>query len=104
MNNSKTAPYLASRPGDCCVRGSLHDGESRGRFETVDGVGTYIVEPPEGRANGRILMYFADMYGMFTNGLLVMDTFADAGYLVLGPDYFRGVSAPIPPDDGRRRF
>jgi hypothetical protein len=29
---------------------------------------------------------------MFPNGLLVMDAFADAGYLVLGLDYFRGVN------------
>lgn len=27
---------------------------------------------------------------MFKNGMLVMDGFADAGYLVLGLDYFRG--------------
>lgn len=27
---------------------------------------------------------------MFPNGLLIMDAFADAGYLVLGIDYFRG--------------
>lgn len=29
------------------------------------------------------------VYGMFTNAQLVMDSFADAGYLVLGLDYFK---------------
>jgi hypothetical protein len=28
---------------------------------------------------------------MFPNGLLVMDAFAEAGFLTLGLDYFRGV-------------
>lgn len=27
---------------------------------------------------------------MFSNGLLIMDAFADSGYTVLGLDYFRG--------------
>jgi hypothetical protein len=35
--------------------------------------------------------YFPDVWGFFTNGFLVMDGFADAGYLTLGLDYFRGV-------------
>lgn len=30
------------------------------------------------------------VWGMFNNGLLVMDAFADAGYLTVGLDYFRG--------------
>jgi hypothetical protein len=37
-------------------------------------------------------LYFPDVFGFFPNGLLVMDGFADAGYTVLGLDYFRGVS------------
>lgn len=40
----------------------------------------------------RVLLYFPDVWGIFTNGNLVMDAFADAGYTVLGIDYFRGVS------------
>ncbi|KAI4593148.1 hypothetical protein KJ359_010072 [Pestalotiopsis sp. 9143b] len=51
---------------------------------------TYLSEPPEGKVNGHILLYFPDVWGMATNGLLIMDGFADAGFLVLSPDYFRG--------------
>lgn len=30
--------YLAKPPGDCCIAGSLHDGEPRGAYETVEGI------------------------------------------------------------------
>lgn len=84
--------YLAKPSGECCLRGTLHEGKSRGSFTPIAGVETYITAPPAGKANGHILLYFPDVWGMFPNGLLVMDAFADAGYLVLGLDYFRGVS------------
>lgn len=84
--------YLAKPSGECCLRGTLHEGKSRGSFTPIAGVETYITAPPAGKANGNILLYFPDVWGMFSNGLLVMDAFADAGYLVLGLDYFRGVS------------
>lgn len=83
--------YLAKPSGACCLKGTIHEGESRGRWETITEVETYIVTPPQGKSNGHVLLYFPDVWGMFPNGLLVMDAFADAGYLVLGLDYFRGV-------------
>lgn len=86
--------YLAKPSGPCCLKGTLHKGEARGRWETITGVETYISEPPAGKANGHVLLYFPDVWGMFANGFLVMDGFADAGFLVLGLDYFRGVSTP----------
>ncbi|KAH6954606.1 hypothetical protein DER45DRAFT_586028 [Fusarium avenaceum] len=82
--------YLAKPSGACCLKGTIHEGESKGTWETIAEVKTYISRPPEGKANGNILLYFPDVWGMFPNGLLVMDAFADAGYLVLGLDYFRG--------------
>jgi dienelactone hydrolase len=84
--------YLAKPSGACCLKGTIHEGESKGTWETIAEVETYISRPPEGKANGNILLYFPDVWGMFPNGLLVMDAFADAGYLVLGLDYFRGVN------------
>jgi dienelactone hydrolase len=83
--------YLAKPSGACCLKGTLHEGESHGRWETIEGVETYIATPQKGKANGNVLLYFPDVWGMFPNGLLVMDAFAEAGYLVLGLDYFRGV-------------
>lgn len=86
--------YLAKPSGQCCLKGSIHEGEPRGKFVDVAGVETYMMTPPEPKANGNILLYFPDVWGMFKNGLLVMDGFADAGYLVIGLDYFRGVGIP----------
>lgn len=88
-------PYLAKPSGSCCLKGTIHEGESRGTWETITDVETYISKPTPEKANGNILLYFPDVWGMFPNGLLVMDAFADAGYLVLGLDYFRGVSSGL---------
>ena len=82
-------PWLAKPPGDCCLTGHMHVGDPRGTFETLADVDTYIVHPPEGKANGNIMLYYADVFGMFTNAQLVMDEFANAGYLTLGLDYFQ---------------
>lgn len=87
-----TDNYLAKPSGACCLKGTLHEGESRGTWETITGVETYITTPPANKSNGHVLLYFPDVWGMFPNGLLVMDAFADEGYTVLGLDYFRGVS------------
>ncbi|KAK6723243.1 hypothetical protein SNK04_002094 [Fusarium graminearum] len=86
----KNENFLAKPSGACCLKGTIHEGESRGTWETIADVETYITRPPKEKANGNILLYFPDVWGMFPNGLLVMDAFADAGYLVLGLDYFRG--------------
>jgi dienelactone hydrolase len=82
--------YLAKPSGACCLKGSIHSGEPRGSFSPIAEIETYISKPPQEKANGHILLYFPDVWGMFPNGLLIMDGFADAGYLVLGLDYFRG--------------
>jgi hypothetical protein len=84
--------FLAKPSGACCLKGSIHEGEPRGRMDTIAGIETYISAPPQEKANGHILLYFPDVWGLFNNGLLIMDGFADAGYLVFGLDYFRGVS------------
>jgi dienelactone hydrolase len=86
--------FLAKPSGDCCLKSSIHEGTPRGKIVTLADVETYVVTPPENKANGHILLYFPDVWGLFNNGLLIMDGFADAGYLVLGLDYFRGVNYP----------
>jgi hypothetical protein len=82
---------LAKPSGDCCLKGYIHGGEARGTWKVISNVETYVSEPPEGKANGHILLYFPDVWGMFNNGFLVMDAFAEAGFRVFGIDYFRGV-------------
>lgn len=82
--------YLAQPSGDCCLKGNIHEGEPRGSTETIASVESYIVQPLSGKANGNVLLYFPDVWGFFKNGFLVMDAFADAGYLTVGIDYFQG--------------
>lgn len=94
-SKSSTDAYLAKPSGSCCLKGTIHKGEGRGRWETIANVETYISVPPASKANGNVLLYFPDVWGMFPNGLLVMDAFASVGYTVLGLDYFRGVRLRI---------
>lgn len=83
---------VIAKPSDvCCLQGSLHDGKPRGSTTTVADIETYVVEPPKDKANGNIMLYFPDVWGFFNNGFLIMDGFADAGFLTIGLDYFRGV-------------
>lgn len=94
---SQSETYLAKPPGDCCLEGTIHKGEPRGSFATIANVETYIATPKEGAGNGHVVLYFSDVWGFFVNNFLLMDGFADAGYTVLGLDYFRGVrSSPNP--------
>lgn len=96
-SSTKTSnEYLANPSGLCCLKGTIHEGEARGTWERIAGVDSYITTPPHGKANGHVLLYFPDVWGMFPNGLLVMDAFADAGFLVVGLDYFRGVRHSFP--------
>lgn len=82
---------MAKPSGLCCLNGTIHEGKPRGSWETIADVETYVASPPAGKENGHVLLYFPDVWGMFPNGLLVMDAFAEAGFLTLGLDYFRGV-------------
>lgn len=82
--------YLAQPPGECCFKGTIHEGEPRGTVEKIASVDTYIVHPPEGKDNGHVVIYFPDIWGFFKNGFLIMDGFADAGYTTVGLDYFFG--------------
>jgi dienelactone hydrolase len=84
--------WLAKPSGDCCLKGHLHAGSPQGSFERLADMETYVSQPPKDKANGHIVLYYPDVFGFFTNGLLVMDSFAAAGYLTLGIDYFQGVS------------
>jgi len=83
--------HLSSPPGDHCLTGSLHEGDTRGKVETISEAPTYITSPHPGKGNGNILFYFPDIHGFYNNAFLLMDGFADAGYTVFGIDYFRNV-------------
>lgn len=89
--------YLAQPPDPCCWLGTIHHGTPRGAVETLlDDVPTYVARPAADKANGHVVLYFPDVWGLSNNAMLLMDGFADAGFLTLGMDYFRGVSASAP--------
>lgn len=86
-----TITYLAKPSGVCCLSShTIHSGSPNGSFIPIDALETYISKPAEGEANGHVLIYFPDVWGMHPNSLLIMDYFASCGYTVLCPDYFRG--------------
>lgn len=70
--------WLARPSGACCLKGHLHSGESKGTFERLAGVETYVTKPAAGKDNGNVVIYYPDVFGFFTNGLLVCDSFAEA--------------------------
>ncbi|KAI0756160.1 alpha/beta-hydrolase [Daedaleopsis nitida] len=83
---------LAGPPGECCRQTVQHVGEPRGKIEKVAEVETYVARPASG-SNARIILFFADVYGpMYVNAQLLMDYWAENGYLVVGLDYFEGDS------------
>lgn len=83
--------YLAQPASSSCWLGTIHKGTPRGNLETILDVPTYVSTPTPEKANGHIVLYFPDVWGMSNNAKLLMDGFADAGFLTLGMDYFRGV-------------
>lgn len=97
---SKSDNYLAKPSGACCLEGNIHKGTPKGKHVTIAGLETYIATPE--KPNGNIITYYPDVYGLFNNGLLIMDGFANAGYLTLGMDYFQGDSiAKYRTEDGK---
>jgi hypothetical protein len=88
---------LAKPTSACCVtEGSLyHSDNSQLKLQQIGGVETYISPPSLSNANGNILLFFADAFGLCAKNFLVMDAFATRGYLVLGVDYFMGVRTRI---------
>ncbi|KAI0370129.1 alpha/beta-hydrolase [Pilatotrama ljubarskyi] len=90
---------LAGPPGDCCRKTVQHVGEPRGTVEKIANVETYVARPPDG-AGGKIILFFADVFGaLYVNSKLLMDYWAENGYLVLGLDYFEGDSYAFHKDE-----
>lgn len=93
LGNQPNEPeWMALPSGACCLKGHLHSGKPRGTFEQVKDLETYVARPSPDKDNGNVIIYYPDVFGFFTNGLLIMDEMADAGYTTIGIDYFQGVS------------
>lgn len=89
---------VLAKPADlCCIKGHFHTGEPAGSIEQIDGVDTYVAKPDPATANGNVLLYFPDAFGLHINSFLMMDAFAACGYLTLGVDYFLRVRIRVSP-------
>ena len=83
---------VLAKPADlCCLKGAFHSGEATGSTIQIDGIDTYVAKPHPNSSNGNVLLFFPDAFGLHINSFLMMDAFAECGYLTLGVDYFLGV-------------
>lgn len=83
---------VLAKPADlCCLKGAFHSGEATGSTIQIDGIDTYVAKPHPNRSNGNVILFFPDAFGLHINSFLMMDAFAECGYLTLGVDYFLGV-------------
>ncbi|TXC09235.1 hypothetical protein FocTR4_00004556, partial [Fusarium oxysporum f. sp. cubense] len=86
-----TMDNVLAKPADlCCLKGAFHSGEATGSTIQIDGIDTYVAKPHPNRSNGNVLLFFPDAFGLHINSFLMMDAFAECGYLTLGVDYFLG--------------
>lgn len=50
---------IAKPSAACCLTGTIHEGKPRGKTTTVAETETYVVQPPEGKANGHVVSHKA---------------------------------------------
>jgi len=84
------AQYLANPSTDHCFEAVKHQGTAKGVTEEIGGATCYVSYPPD-KATNKILLFYCDVFGpWYLNNQLIMDFFAEKGYLVVAPDYFQG--------------
>lgn len=86
---STMSAILAGPPGECCRKTIQHEGQPRGKVETIAGVESYVARPADG-SRKKIILFFADVYGaLYINAQLVMDYWADNGESSTAPCIWR---------------
>ncbi|KAH6901012.1 Alpha/Beta hydrolase protein [Coprinopsis sp. MPI-PUGE-AT-0042] len=86
--NKGDSPLLAGPIGDCCAKSVKHSGEATGKTIDIDGIPTYLAEPPiEPKGKKQVLLFFSDVYGPLSlNNQLLQDFFASNGLFLLRCD------------------
>ncbi|CUS12719.1 unnamed protein product [Tuber aestivum] len=87
----------SNAPGECCIKGVLHEGTPKGEVVQITEVETYITRPASGSSE-KVILLLTDVMGLCTNPKLIADDFAANGYTVLVPDIFAGDNVPLPAD------
>ena len=79
----------------CCLSGSVHSGEPKGREDTIGGITTYIAEP-EDKSTSKSIVFLVDIFGwQFKNVRLLADNYAKSGFYCYIPDVHQGDSLPV---------
>ncbi|PPQ72441.1 hypothetical protein CVT26_003770 [Gymnopilus dilepis] len=78
-----------------CVKGVIHEGEPKGKFEKIGGVESYVATPSGDYPKDKVILFLPDVFGLpLTNNLLLADSFAENGFKTVIPDYFNGDALP----------
>jgi len=86
---------MSTGMGACCISGSVHEGQPKGREDTIGGLPTYIAEP-KGGDKSKSVVFIVDIFGWkFPNVRLLADNYAKAGLYCYIPDVHEGDSLPI---------
>ncbi|EGR51757.1 uncharacterized protein TRIREDRAFT_33169, partial [Trichoderma reesei QM6a] len=80
-----------------CFRGSVHEGDPRGKVTHAYGLETYVVEPSNGQPPKGIVVLLPDGFGWeFVNLRLLADQYADmGGFKVYAPEFMNGRAMPF---------
>lgn len=86
-----TRSFSAAMSCPDCFRGSIHEGNPRGKEIELHGLPTYVVEPVNRDVKG-IIIFITDAFGWkFGNSRLLCDSYADnSAYRVYMPDFMDG--------------
>ncbi|KAH0613838.1 uncharacterized protein H6S33_005724 [Morchella sextelata] len=85
----------SNRPGECCIRGVVHEGAPAGEEKEFAGVNTYFAYP-ESKNTDKAILLLTDVMGIYINPQLIADQFAANGYLVVMPDILDNDPIPLP--------
>ncbi|EGD90436.1 hypothetical protein H112_01895 [Trichophyton rubrum D6] len=78
-------------PGECCIRGFIHEGTATGETKKMGDLDVYFSYPKEFcKKAGKAIVILSDVMGIRTNSQLLADYMASQGYLTVIPDLFRG--------------
>ncbi|KAJ3996971.1 dienelactone hydrolase [Lentinula boryana] len=79
-----------------CIKGVRHEGNPEGKWETINGVESYIGTPSGEYQTDKVLLFICDVFGpQLPNAQLLVDDFARNGIKTVAPDLFEKDGLPF---------